>query len=122
MVGSDDTVGYGRPPAQRRFQPGRSGNPAGRPKELPTLRAELTAVLRELIPAPDRKAKITKQRAPASALVGAAMAGNLRAFGLLVTILTPASEGSADSSSASTRPEDREILNAYLAQELKRRQ
>jgi len=27
-----DTVGYGRPPTWTRFQPGRSGNPRGRPK------------------------------------------------------------------------------------------
>src|SRR6478609_2109109 len=34
--GSDDAnpvaVGYGRPPAQTRFQSGQSGNPGGRPK------------------------------------------------------------------------------------------
>jgi hypothetical protein len=28
----DDNVGYGRPPLNTRFQPGRSGNPKGRPK------------------------------------------------------------------------------------------
>ena len=28
----DDPVGYGHPPRRTRFQPGRSGNPKGRPK------------------------------------------------------------------------------------------
>lgn len=28
------TVGYGRPPREHRFKPGRSGNPAGRPKKV----------------------------------------------------------------------------------------
>lgn len=30
--GDDTVVGYGRPPLNTRFQPGRSGNPNGRPK------------------------------------------------------------------------------------------
>ena len=29
---ADNAVGYGRPPRHTRFQPGRSGNPKGRPK------------------------------------------------------------------------------------------
>lgn len=31
--GSDYRVGYGRPPREHRFQPGRSGNSKGRPKK-----------------------------------------------------------------------------------------
>ncbi|WP_368507586.1 DUF5681 domain-containing protein [Bradyrhizobium lupini] len=30
-------VGYGKPPRERRFKPGRSGNPRGRPKKCPTM-------------------------------------------------------------------------------------
>lgn len=31
---SNDDVGYGRPPAHTRFEPGQSGNPRGRPKSF----------------------------------------------------------------------------------------
>ena len=33
----DYEVGYGRPPVQSRFQPGQSGNPAGKRKGQPTV-------------------------------------------------------------------------------------
>ena len=35
----DDKVGYGKPPKHSRFQPGRSGNPRGRPKKKPEHRS-----------------------------------------------------------------------------------
>jgi uncharacterized protein DUF5681 len=31
-AGTDEAVGYGKPPRHSRFKPGRSGNPRGRPK------------------------------------------------------------------------------------------
>lgn len=38
-------VGYGRPPVEHRFQPGRSGNPKGRPKGSKNAQVVLTEIL-----------------------------------------------------------------------------
>ena len=47
----DYEIGYGKPPERNRFQPGRSGNPAGRPKGGRNKRS----VIREVI---DRKVSL----------------------------------------------------------------
>jgi hypothetical protein len=46
-VAGDDEVGYGKPPRQTRFAPGRSGNPSGRAKGPQSLPADLRAELAE---------------------------------------------------------------------------
>ncbi len=45
--GSDYEVGYGKPPRHTRFQPGRSGNPRGRPKDTKNLKTDLIEELAE---------------------------------------------------------------------------
>jgi hypothetical protein len=43
----EEKVGYGRPPRQHQFKPGKSGNPRGRPKGAKGLKAELLAAINE---------------------------------------------------------------------------
>jgi hypothetical protein len=43
--GDGETVGYGRPPKATRFQPGKSGNPKGRPKGSRNVRSEVIDLL-----------------------------------------------------------------------------
>ena len=45
--GSAGEVGYGKPPAEHRFKPGKSGNPRGRPKGAKGRKATAKRVLME---------------------------------------------------------------------------
>src|SRR4051812_25118308 len=60
-------VGFRRPPLHSRIQPGRSGNPAGRPKGLPNLKTILEQVLREQISL--REGNVTKKITKAEAII-----------------------------------------------------
>lgn len=55
-------VGYGRPPIHSQFQPGRSGNPRGRPKASKDLQARLKKAAGEKVVVQDggRERKVDK--------------------------------------------------------------
>jgi Family of unknown function (DUF5681) len=112
-----DAVGYGRPPAQSRFTPGKSGNPTGRPKAAPSFIADLLGELAEEVTVAGQK--VTRQRALIKAFVREAVAGNLRAVALLLPVLARDAEPTDDTAMVS--PEDRAILDDYVKRELKRR-
>ncbi|MBG1233488.1 DUF5681 domain-containing protein [Aestuariivirga litoralis] len=45
LLPADFDIGYGKPPVETRFKPGKSGNPKGRPKNGPSLAKSLGNVL-----------------------------------------------------------------------------
>jgi hypothetical protein len=104
-----DGVGYKRPPRETRFQLGHSGNPSGRPKRPPSMRADLQAELSKRVGAK------TKQETMIANLVDQAMDGNLRAMATVVQIEGRAPEEEADT--AEVTPEDQEILDAYVSRQ-----
>ena len=113
-------VGYKRPPARTRFQPGVSGNPTGRPKHRPTFRTALLEELAAPIRTEGSPATVSKLQALVKTLVAAAIAGNARAQALLVGAITRM--GEVDDEDHSPLPlEDREILDAFVGGEVKRR-
>ena len=79
-------VGYKRPPKSTQFQPGRSGNPSGKRKGLRSIASELRDILSEeiTITSENKINRVTKQRALASALVTAAIEGDLRATAIVM--------------------------------------
>ena len=88
---SDDkqnsAVGYGRPPVNRQFKPGQSGNPRGRPKgskNFPTMFAE---AMSRPVTVRDKKGKIrtlSKQELMVEVMVNKALAGDPKAFAMVV--------------------------------------
>jgi hypothetical protein len=86
---ADYEVGYGRPPKHTRFQPGRSGNPQGRPKGTKNLKTDLIEELGEkiLVREGDQPRRVSKQRAIVKTLAARTLQGDARAASLLVSMM-----------------------------------
>ena len=101
MPVEDPPVGYKKPPKSSQFRPGQSGNPSGKSKGLRSIASELRDILGEemTVSTGNEIKRVTKQRALASALVSAAIEGDLRATAIVIGHLNrgAGSEGSDDS-------------------------
>jgi hypothetical protein len=112
--GSTYEIGYGKPPKQHRFRPGRSGNPAGRPKG-----AKNSATLtREIL---DRKIevrsgagvrKISRREAILTRFAESALEGDTKSAAFLLGYDMP--ESAEEQANNGATPEEQEIIDAYL--------
>jgi hypothetical protein len=118
-VAEDDPVGYGKPPPNKQFRPGQSGNPGGRPKRQPSLLADLDAELAESCPVKDghRELTVSKQRAFAKTVVSAAIRGEAWAANALIALVRAPPANSDETAS----PVDQELLDRFIEREIKRR-
>jgi hypothetical protein len=114
-------IGYRRPPKATQFQPGKSGNPSGRPKNSKNLLAEifdeLSAV--EHVREGGKEVKTTKARAIAKQLVRAAIDGDLRAAKIVMSFCVQ----NYDDNEPGDEPSAQElaVLNDYIDREVRRR-
>ena len=95
------SAGYRKPPRDKQFKPGQSGNPGGRPKKStrPSLIDDVEAVLAE--PTSFGTDRVRRQYAVAQAVVAAAQQGDLRAISLLLAYCP---KGSADDTVPTAEP------------------
>ena len=109
-----ESVGYKNPPRSHQFHPGQSGNPAGRPKGVRSIKADLRDELAELIFFGDgnQAVELSKQRVLVRKLVGAAIDGDTRAVTTVLSIALRAF-GEEEAEEHEEAPEDREILEAF---------
>jgi hypothetical protein len=115
----DYEVGYGKPPRHTRFQKGRSGNPAGRPRGKKNLATLLSGALDQKIIVVEngRRKKISKREAIVTQLVNKSASADLKATQILLAMLrdveTRADSGCADIESLTEA--DRQIIQRIQA-------
>jgi hypothetical protein len=91
-------VGYGRPPLNKRFKAGQSGNPKGRPKGRKKMAALLQDALDKRIPIREGDAlrKVSRAEAMILALISKAMKGDAKACATLIALTQKSGEFERD--------------------------
>lgn len=115
---ADYEVGYGKPPSHARFQPGRSGNPKGRPKKSHAQENALQRVLSQPVPIAidGKRTTVPASEALYHKLLQMALSGNIRAISELTKLLmaqeSPQQTTSEDNKM--TSPDDEAVIARYL--------
>ena len=80
--GRSDQVGYGNPPKKHQFQPGTSGNPAGRPRGAHSWKRIVDRILQQdvIVQERGREKTLAKQEVVIRSMVTEALAGNVGAI------------------------------------------
>ena len=116
MKKNDTAVGYKCPPEHTQFQPGYSGNPAGRPKGTKNLRTDLAEELAEKVTVTEggQQQLVSKQRAMVKSMMAKAMKGDTSAARTLVNLIIGFEQlDSQERIAVGLTEDDREVLEAF---------
>ena len=110
----DYEVGYGKPPKQSRFQPGRSGNPKGRPTGSRNLSTQITRALSEKVTVvkDGRRMKLTMLEVIIKQQVKQAASGNPHATRTVLNLAQEIEAQAAQELERATRTEERPFSEA----------
>lgn len=114
----DYSTGYRRPPVEAQFQPGKSGNPRGRPKGVKTLGKQLAdALARRVTVQENGKSRTMRlQDVIIQGVVNDAARREPRAVRLLFSLIDRYGDGRNPEIDADTLlPDDEAIINSYIA-------
>jgi hypothetical protein len=108
-------VGFGKPPKETRFRPGKSGNPTGRPKGRRNLATVLEKSLQERVVINENGTRkvVTKLEAAVKQLVNKAAGGDLNALRHLI-VLAKSAEPTSDSSTQHADGFDQKVMSNVL--------
>lgn len=112
-------VGYGKPPVHSRFQPGQSGNPAGRCKGVPNIATDVKRTLLKPVHLKQegRTQKRTTQESLLLVLRQKALRGDGRALDRLLELALRFNNDLYEAAAAQPMPaDDQAILAAYVAE------
>jgi hypothetical protein len=114
---SDYEIGYKRPPRHTQFQPGRSGNAAGRPKGLSNLRTDVKRMLEVpvMVTERGRKRRISTQHGALLMLREKVMRGDRHAQKLLLDLAKLFNNEAEETVLSTLDVDDQEILNVFRA-------
>jgi hypothetical protein len=110
-------VGYGRPPRDRQFEPGKSGNPKGRPKGAKSEASIWQTRLNEKIEVRvgGRVRRITVREAIVLRCIEDALKGNIKTANFVLGRSAAAEAGEVQELDEMSK-DDREVLEAYERQ------
>ena len=114
---ADYAIGYGKPPREHQFQPGRSGNPKGKPKGSVKFKTDLMEELNERVTITQngKTSKVSKQRLVIKALTSSAMKGDLKAAATLISLIGQTlGLDQEDGTAARLSANDQVLLDALL--------
>lgn len=120
ILNKDYDVGYGKPPKEKRFKQGKSGNAKGRPKGSKNTYTLLNDILNQKVTIREGEdsIRITKKIAMLTQLVNKGVKGDVKAISTLLPhmLMADIKEEDREKLLASLNQDDSEILQIYISQ------